>query len=249
MASAFSVCLAQDDADAERFRGLGFADVKSIGNLKMDAPLLPVNLDAVAQLRAMIGDRLIWLALSIHPGEDAVIVNAHEQVRIAHPEALCLVVPRHPPKAPGMEKTFEDAGLNVACRSRDEVIEADTNIYLADTMGEVGTMMALATVAYVGKSLVVHGGQNPVEPARHGLAVVFGPHMENFSVIADAMIKANAAKQVVAAISLGPTVSDLLSDPTDATQSAVSFADQEADVLDQTVAALSPLLGDYDARA
>ena len=249
MASAFSVCLAQGDADAERFRELGFVDVKSVGNLKTDAPLLPVDMDVVGQMRTMIGERPVWLALSIHPGEDAIIAIAYQRVRNDHPNALCLVVPRHPPKAPSMLKTFEKAELGVACRSKNQAVESDTNIYIADTMGEVGTMMALATVAYVGKSLVAHGGQNPMEPARHGLAVVFGPNMENFSIIADAMIEANAARQVVDATSLGSAVSELLFNPNDASHAAIAFVDQGDDVLGQTVAVISTMLGEDDACA
>jgi len=246
MASAFQVCLAQSGADADRFRAMGFRNVSSAGNLKSAANPLPVDAVTVQQLLQEISGRSVWLALSIHPGEDSVVAAAHQEICRHHPGALCVVVPRHPPKAPTMLNTFEVAGLKTACRSRQDPVLPETQVYLADTMGETGTMMALATIAFVGKSIGIHGGQNPIEPARQGLAVVFGPNMENFEELAAAMVLAKAAIQVSDAAQLGATVSTLFADSTDAMKASTAFAHQEYVVVDHTVTVIADLLEKSD---
>lgn len=246
--NAFRVCLAQSDRDAKHFRSVGFSAVETAGNLKLAAPPPPVDAEAALRLRGDVGDRPVWIALSIHPGEDEAVAEAHQAVQSSVPNALCIAVPRHPERADGMRATFEARGLNVARRSRNEVL-GSADVLLADTMGELGTLMSVAVVAFVGKSLGVHGGQNPIEPAKAGLAVLFGPNMENFASLSEAMLEAGAAQCVTSADDLGRAVIKHLSDPSGAGRDAALFMDQGAAVLSRTVDVVTGLLERSDAGA
>lgn len=252
MSGAFRLCLAQTGADAERFRKLGFPAPEVTGGLKDSAPPPPVNEAERARLAALIGPRPVWLALSIHPGEDAAVAQAHKIVRTRLPGALCIAAPRHPPKAAAMAETFQAAGLFTARRSLGEDPGGETDVYIADTMGETGTMAALAGAAFIGKSLPVAltgGGQNPLEPAKMGLPVLFGPDMGNFQASATAMLAAGAARRVGNATMLGEAAAELLADAGDMRAAVRAFTESLPDVLGRTLAALAPLLDEPNENA
>ena len=187
---AFTAVLAQSPEDARRFSALGRKDVRVIGNLKLAADALPADASRVAALKAAIGARAVWLAASIHPGEDALVAEVHRALKRRFPDVLTLVAPRHPPKAEAMAATFAAQGLRVARRSRGEHVTARTDIYLADTLGELGTLYRACDLVMMGKSFAVGGGQNPAEPAKLGCAVICGPDMSNFRDLTAAMMAA-----------------------------------------------------------
>jgi 3-deoxy-D-manno-octulosonic-acid transferase len=249
LGGAFQVCLAQSDDDACRFRSIGFPMAETVGNLKLCAPPPPVDAEAASRLRAAIQGRPVWIALSIHPGEDVAVATAHRIVRETHPKALCIAVPRHPNRAAAMRGVIESRGLTVAQRSCGEDPDAAVDVLLADTMGEIGTLLSVGAVAFVGKSLIVHGGQNPIEPAKAGLAVLFGPNMENFAAVAEEMCAAGAARRVASPEELGHALASALSDPLAAARKSLAFADRGRDVLERTVDALTHVLETSGARA
>lgn len=172
--------VAQSEGDGERFRILGARPVTVSGNLKVDTSPPPVDPDALAQLKGEIGARKTWAAISTHPGEEAIAVEVHRMLRRRHPDILTIIVPRHPERATALEAEFTAAGLQVARRGRKDPIRPETDILLGDTIGEMGLYLRLTEIAFVGRSLAIEGGQNPIEPAMLGTAVLAGKNVQNF---------------------------------------------------------------------
>ena len=247
---AFRLVLAQTETHAGRFRALGAREVSVPGNLKFAAPPLPADAQKLAALRAAIGPRPVWLAASIHPGEETAVAEAQGLLKRAS-GALGIVVPRHPPKGAAMAETFRGAGLAVALRSTGALPGADTAIYVADTLGELGLFYRVAHLALVGGSLIPHGGQNPIEPALFGVPVLHGPHVENFTDVIRALAHAGAALEVRDGRSIAACLEQLLPRPHELAamgEAARKCAETERGVIDRVMAALEPLLAPLAAR-
>jgi len=241
----FRLCLGQTDVDAGRFHELGAPDTGSLGNLKFAVPPLPADEQAVNDMRGMIGDRPCWLAASTHAGEEAVAGRVHAELRRKHEDVLTVVVPRHPERGGVIAAELAQQGLRVARRSAGESLARDTDVYLADTLGELGLFYRLADAVFIGKSLARTGGQNPLEPARLGAPMVFGPHMENFAEIAGQLLEEGGARQIADEHQLASALVDLLADSAAAVEMgarAKAFSERQADVLDRIAERLSPML-------
>lgn len=212
MLSSFALCLAQDEAQGERFRALGAPAVASVGDLKSAAKTLPTDTAALAALRDEIGDRPRWLAASTHDGEEEIAMAVHRRLAAEHPGLLTIIAPRHPVRGGEIAGLATAQGLIVARRSRGEAITADTNLYLADTFGELGVFYSLGGIAFIGGSLIDKGGHNPFEAARLNCAVLLGPYTANCSAMAEALTSAGAAEIVADPASLAAAVGHLLDD-------------------------------------
>jgi 3-deoxy-D-manno-octulosonic-acid transferase len=210
--SSFDLVLAQNDRLAERFAQLGASRALDVGNLKADAPPPPADLPGRRKLDAALSGRTVWLAASTHQGEDEIVRAAHVMMKTARPDLLTIIVPRHPERGPLIAELVRAAGLKVAMRSQGTLPDADTDIYVADTIGELGLFYALVPVAFVGGSLGDRGGQNPVEPIKLGAAVLTGPNWQNFRDAYGALIRAGGCKQVTDAASLAEAALYLLED-------------------------------------
>lgn len=186
--SAFNVCLAQDETIARRLTALGAQDVRNAGSLKADAPPLPADPERLKVLTAAIGSRPLLLASQTHPGEDETVLPAHDALRRTFSDLLTIIVPRHRDR--GGDIVTLCGTRPAKQRSRGELPDADTAVYVADTMGELGLFYRLASFAFVGGSLIPHGGQNPLEPARLHCAVMAGPNTFNFDSAYEAIFKA-----------------------------------------------------------
>ena len=208
--SSFDIVLAQNDVLAERFAQLGATDAREAGNLKADAPPPPVDETGKAELAAAFSNRPVWLAASTHPGEEDVIGAAHSLIKKALPDLATIIVPRHPERGKAVAEMLRGQGLNVTLRSSGALPGHQTDIYVADTIGELGLFYALAPVAFIGGSLVKHGGQNPVEAIKLGSAVLSGPNVHNFRDAYGELLKAGGAKEVVDAESLAIAVLGML---------------------------------------
>jgi len=244
--SRFKVLLAQSEADAERFRVLGAASALRVGNLKFVAPPLPADELEIAKLGRALADRQVWCAASTHDPEERTIGRVHAALVRRFPEILTVIAPRHPNRGEDVAEALRADGLNVARRSRGEIPGAETGIYVADTLGELGLFYRLANFVFVGGSLIPHGGQNPLEPARLDRAVLHGPSMENFVDAVEALGRAGASLRVEDEAALGDAVARLFADPTEAArrgQAAGEVARAGAAALDAVEAAILPLLG------
>ena len=209
---AFAQCLAQDEEQAERLRRLGARDAAGIGDLKAAGNALPVDRAQLHFLRRRIGSRPLWLAASTHAGEEAIAAAVHRRLAPAHPGLLTVIAPRHPARGDAISALLAEGGLRTARRSRGEAITDGTDIYLADTMGELGLFYGLAGIAFIGGSLTRNGGHNPFEAARLGCAVLHGPDMSNCNGMAKALATAGAAEIVTGAAGLAAALSTLLAD-------------------------------------
>ena len=210
----FDVCLAADDDSARHFRELGARDVRVSGNLKADAPPLPADPAKLDALRAAIGNRPVLLAASTHSGEEESVLPAHDILRRTHPDLLTIIIPRHAER--GGDIAMLCGTRSVSRRSQGALPAPETAIYVADTMGEMGLFYRLAPAAFVGGSLVPHGGQNPLEPARLTCAVMAGPHTFNFIQAYDAIFTAQGAGRVHSSSEIASFAARLFADPAEA---------------------------------
>jgi 3-deoxy-D-manno-octulosonic-acid transferase len=209
---AFEQCLAQDFEQAERLRRLGARDVAAVGDLKAAGKALPVDHGQLRRLRREIGLRPLWLAASTHPGEEEIAAAVHARLAIDHPGLLTIIAPRHPARGDAVAAMLTGRGLSVARRSHAQPIDSKADVYLADTIGELGLFYSLAGIAFIGGSMTPNGGHNPFEAARLGCAILHGPDMSNCASMAAALAAAGAAETVSSADDLARAVSALLAD-------------------------------------
>jgi 3-deoxy-D-manno-octulosonic-acid transferase len=192
---AFDLVLAEDEEVAVRFRVLGARDVQVVGSLKADAPPLEADETALAVLRGAIGNRPVLLAAQTHPGEDETLLPAHDMLRVPFPGLLTILVPRHVER--GGEIEMLCGARPSRRRSRGELPDAATAIYIADTMNEMGLFYRLAPFCFVGATLVPLGGHNPLEPAALHCAILSGPHNANNPAAFDAVLGAQGFGRVL----------------------------------------------------
>ncbi|MCH8097198.1 MAG: 3-deoxy-D-manno-octulosonic acid transferase [Proteobacteria bacterium] len=240
----FALCLAQDDDEAKRLRALGAPSVKAPGNLKFASAPLPVDEEEAGRLARSIGARPVWLAASTHAGEEEIVVEAHRRMAPTHRGLLTVIVPRHPNRGQEVAAVLERAGMKGALRSRDDAIAPETEIYIADTLGELGLFYRLCPVAFIGGSLIPHGGQNLLEPARLDCAVIHGPHMENFRAVAGEMTTAGASIEAGNAKDIAAAVASLLDDEA-ARAARVEAARRIATAKDGVIDAVMEELGPF----
>jgi 3-deoxy-D-manno-octulosonic-acid transferase len=199
LANARLFCM-QTRADAQRLRNLGAPErsVAVTGNLKFDMELPAGLLEAGRELRGQWGrDRPVWIAASTHRGEETKVLAAFAQLRQALPDLLLVLVPRHPERFQGVARFCRRRGFSVALRSHTgDALPRDTAILVGDTMGELQRFYAAADVAFIGGSLVPHGGQNLLEACAVNVPVVFGPHMFHFEEISAMALERGAARLV-----------------------------------------------------
>jgi 3-deoxy-D-manno-octulosonic-acid transferase len=213
---ACQVVAAQTRADAERLQQLGAPPERIVvhGNIKFD---LELPQDLVAQGRALratvAARRPVWIAASTHEGEDEAAIAAHRRIRERFPDALLLLVPRHPARFGPVAELVRASGLTTARRSAPARADAGAAVLIGDSMGEMALYLAASDVAFMGGSLVPVGGHNPLEPAALGLPVVSGPEVFNFERVDALLGEAGARLRVTDAESLAQVVGDLLSDP------------------------------------
>ena len=241
--SRFDLCLAQSTANATRYAALGAPRISTTGNLKLDAPAPPADADKLAALKSATAGRTIIAATSTHAGEETAMIHAHRRLKPTHPGLLTVIAPRHPERGPGILDIVKATGLTAAVRSRGELPRPSIDIYIADTLGELGLIYRLAPIVFIGGSLVGHGGQNPVEAARLGAAILHGPHVWNFTEIYTALDSAGGAELVVDTNKLAPAIDAWLQND-DARQKAADTAlksmETLAGALDRTLSALDP---------
>jgi 3-deoxy-D-manno-octulosonic-acid transferase len=207
-----------------------------------EPPADPLNLRT---LRVAIGDRTTIAAVSTHAGEETALIETHRRLRHSFPRLLTIIAPRHPDRGAGIIDIAKAAGLSAVLRSQGRPPTEKNDIYVVDSLGELGLVYRLAPIVFVGGSLASHGGQNPVEAIKLGAAILHGPHVWNFAEIYAALDEAHGAEQIADAGKLAVRVGALLTDNA-ARLKLVTAARQTiatlAGALDRTVAALDPYL-------
>lgn len=208
---SFTLCLGQSDTDVHRLNQLGASDSKNLGNLKFAAPPLPADAKILKNLRSNIGKRPIFLAASTHSGEEEILAIVHNGLKSKYPNILSIIIPRHPDRGPEILRAIQEITANCLLRSNGDNINKLTDIYVVDTMGELGLFYRLSEIAFLGKSLVPLGGQNPIEALQLDCAVIHGPYMTNFQWMSEEMTKLGCSIQINNSDELIEKVSALLS--------------------------------------
>ena len=215
------------------------------GNLKLDVPAPPADSDKLDSLMAMTRGRPVVVAASTHPGEEEILTETHRTLAGYFPKLLTVIVPRHPDRGEAIARMIAAAGLTPTLRSHEDLPTATTDIYVADTMGELGLFYRLAPIVFMGGSLVEHGGQNPIEAIKLGASIVHGPHVFNFADVYEALDSARGARRADTQEMLVNQIGQLLDDPRarDALLTASErVVGQLGGALERTLSALEPYL-------
>lgn len=205
---------AQSEADATRYRALGVAPEKITvtGSIKYDVAVGSETRAAAASLRASLGARPVWIAASTHEGEEETLIEAHRALRQHHPQALLIMVPRHPERFDPVARRIRAAGLSLSRRSKGGETQ-NCAVYLGDTMGELLMLFGAADLAFVGGSLIRRGGHNPLEPAAWSLPVMVGPHVFNFATVCQRLSEKGGLLTVADGQALQAQLVALMDDP------------------------------------
>lgn len=202
--------MAQSPEIAERLAKLGATHVTITGNLKFAAAPLGFEAVEAEQLSSQIGSRHFWVAASTHAGEEEIVLDAHLSLVKGHPNALTILVPRHPSRAEDVVAMIQSRGLKVVRRSSREPLAPEVDIYLVDTLGELGLFYGLSPIALLGGTLIPIGGHNPIEAVLYGCALIWGPYRHKSADICDLLQP--AAFEVTGPESLAKVVSQLFQD-------------------------------------
>ncbi len=222
----FDAMHVQTDEIARAFREIGAPKdrISVSGSLKEGAVALPYDEVERKNMQKQIGTRPVWLAASTHDGEEEIILDAHKYVRKRRPELLLILAPRHPERGEQISDLIGQHGLSVVQRSLGEKIDDQTDVYLADTLGEMGLWYRIAPVSFVGGSLTAVGGHNPFEPAALGSAILYGPNVHNFADIYQRLHEGSAAHLVRSEDDLAEAVDRYLQPDQAATLASAAWA-------------------------
>lgn len=215
MMDELSLIAAQSFEDGERFKRLGAAPEKVMvaGNVKFEIDIPASLRESGEVIRQQFGNRPTWIAASTHEFEEEMVLEAFRKVREVLPSALLILVPRHPERFEKAKTLIEK--MQFTCRKRSQCMSqlpADMEVFLVDTMGELRLFFAASDVAFVGGSLVPHGGHNTLEPAAFSLPVISGPHVFNFAKITELLLEAGGLSLVNTPTELADSVTKLLLD-------------------------------------
>jgi 3-deoxy-D-manno-octulosonic-acid transferase len=243
-----------DQRTADGLSALRGEDLPLIGNLKLEARPLPADPALLAEALGAVGDRKIWLAASTHEGEEEIALSAHDHaLKDAGETCLLILAPRHPERGDAVEELIAARGFKLARRSRGEFPNADTQVWLADTLGEMPLWYAMAPAAFIGGSLIDGiGGHNPIEVSQGGSGVISGAFTASFDDVYAAYDRHGARIKIEDATGLYQAIETLWSDRDPALNAAhAALQDMSGGALDKTMGALLPLLpsGQQEAQA
>lgn len=243
--SAFALCLGQNEAEAARLKALGAKDVRVCANLKYAALPLPFDAAELEKLKHMIGPRPHILWASTHPGEEEIALRLHENLKETTHGLLTIIVPRHPNRGEEVAALVAQKNLHAGRRSRHQLPRKEDDVYIADTLGELGLFYRLSPICIMGGSFVPVGGHNPIEAAQLGCCIFYGPHMFNFITICQDFESRNAATPVADAYMLERTIESALKEPgacAPVAAAAKEWTEKQAHIVDDIMALLKPFL-------
>ncbi len=242
MLSAFDLCLAQDSAEAQRLLQLGAKKAEVSVNLKYAAAPLPYDAAELERLQRDTADKNIILWASTHPSEEEIALRLHSKLVAFYPDLLTIIVPRHPKR--GDEIVELCAGFSVSQRSKAQPV-AGVDVYIADTLGELGLFYRLARNVVMGGTFADIGGHNPIEPAQTGCLVFMGPSTRNFIAITQDFKDRNAVILVDGEDKLAEKVNDALRNPRNydaIANAALELTKEKAGVIDDIAKAIAPVM-------
>jgi 3-deoxy-D-manno-octulosonic-acid transferase len=214
----FAACLMQTELDSARLlkTGISSEKVRSLGNIKFDRAHTPMNENERRGWLEAFGlsdSDTVWLAGSTHRGEEKIIIEIFQQIRSSFPRLRLIIAPRRVERAEEVQRLVESKGLTVARKTAITNRPPPFDVLVLDTMGELGRVYGIACISFVGGSLVPEGGHNLLEPASFGCPVLFGPHTDDFKIMAEVLLEAGGGVRVHDAQQLSQAVGALLSYP------------------------------------
>jgi 3-deoxy-D-manno-octulosonic-acid transferase len=240
--SCFDLIVTQSQEVADFIALFDHPNVVAAGNMKFAAAPLTYDLMAYRFLKTDIGDRPLWLVASTHPGEEQIAAQVHQHLQEKFPRLLTIIVPRHPHRGPQIAQDLKN--FSVACRTQTTRIPSDCQIYIADTLGEIGLFYALTPIAFVAGSFAPGvGGHNPIEPALLDCAILWGPSVYNFKEVCQLL--APAAHPVQTRDELAQAIEKLLTHPEEAVQlanQAKQIVEGQQQILKTLITLLRPYL-------
>ena len=248
----FNLCLAQSERDAENLIKLGAKNVNVPGNLKFSADPLPVDDRRLTDLWNTISKRPLWIAASTHNGEENAVADAHCSISSNYPDLLTIIIPRHPIRGKKIATSLSNRGLMISLRSENHTVQPETEIYIADTVGELGLFYRLSPIAFIGGTLIPHGGQNLLEAAKLDCAIIHGPSTDNFTTITREISNVDGSIVIENDSELADAVCLLLADEERRrTQilAAANVAGNKSGILETIMHQLSPFLDSFKDSA
>lgn len=245
--TAFDIILAQTDLDADRYRTLGANNVIVTDNLKHCAAPLPHKTEDLTALQNIIGERPVWLYASTHAGEETLACRLHLKLKEKHPNLLTILVPRHPERRNDILAACKSPDLKFELRGEDKNLpDENTDIYIADTLGELGLFYRLSPIAVIGRCFSDDGGggHNPIEAAQLNCAVLTGPNVQYQTQLFDEMLAMNAVQQVLTEDAFYQALDTLFSDKQareKLTDNATQYASAKDHIIDHVMKNLKPL--------
>ncbi len=252
---SFDAVLAQTDQDKIRYELLGAKNVITAGNLKQSANPLPFGTTEFNNLKEVIGKRPVWLYASTHNGEETLAARLHEDLQQTTENILTIIAPRHPDRRDGIQSELNLMGLHTVFRGKEKKLPTEqTDIYIADTLGELGLFYTLSDIAVIGRSFSFDGGggHNPVEAAQLNCAVLTGPNVQFQEELFNEMFEANAAHQVHTEEELLLAIKSLLDNPKhlkQAIDNAAAYAKSKNNIIDGYMQHLIPFLTPHTKKA
>ncbi|MGI4852121.1 MAG: 3-deoxy-D-manno-octulosonic acid transferase [Janthinobacterium lividum] len=240
----FSLCFVQSSEDAKRLKALGAQNIIDVENLKFAAQPLSYDPQLLKELQVKIGQRPLWVAASTHEAEEDSLMACHHLLKKKFPDLLTIIVPRHPNRGSSIKQRWQSE-IYIAQRSHQDSIDQNTQIYLADTMGELGLFYALASVVFVGGSLAPIGGHNLIEPAHFKCALLHGPYMFKCQDVRDLFHRSKAAVQINSAQELADRLEHFFTSPNEClemAQRAQQVVQIHQQIIDKMMIKLDPLL-------
>lgn len=245
--SAFTVILTQSDTNKKYYTDLGARSVTTTGNIKFASPPLPVDVDDLKSLQDVTLNRPVWVYASTHAGEEELAAKIHIQIRDFIPNLLTIIVPRHPERRMDILSSLEPLGLNITTRSQQKILpDSKTDLYLVDTLGELGLFYRLAPLSVIGRSFSKDGGggHNPIEAAQLKSAILHGPHVQNLLDIYTPMDEKGGALSLKTTDELASAVRAYLSDKESLkklSEKGYDFAQSQTKILSNVIEELEPV--------
>ena len=244
----FSMVFAQTEKDMEKFISLGSKNVHTLGNLKYSAEPLPLNKQNLEDIHTITKDRTIWLYASTHDGEEALACKTHSQLKEAIPDLLTIIVPRHPERREDIIQICENYNCTATLRGDHlQLPDTNTDIYIADTLGELGLFYQLAPLTCIGRSFSSDGGggHNPIEALQQECCVLYGPNVQYQQQLYDDMQEADAAIPLHTEEDLATQLLSLLQNPDRLTSyhnKGQAFLADKTKIIDTLMQHLTPVL-------
>ena len=188
---SFDISFPQNYETKKYLNSLGAKKIKFLGNLKFSESKTQKNIALNKNIEKIFKSRKIWCAASTHNGEEKICAEAHKKLKKKYKKLLTVIIPRHVHRVNNIYKEVNDMGFKIQIHSKKNKIKKDTDIYLVDTYGETKSFFKICNTVFLGGSIVNHGGQNPLEPARFGCKILHGPNIQNFTEVYKLLNKEN----------------------------------------------------------